>query len=118
MSNLDSARQAIMAELDHANQGIAFYEAKVKALEEALAKLDSIEGGEEQSRGTARRTAAVGKMLTPATKTAAPSRGRGRPKRSDTELPFTGKDFWPNLITEEPRSAPEILAAAIKSLGI
>jgi hypothetical protein len=34
-----------------------------------------------------------------------------------TGLPFTGGDFWPNLVTAEPQSASDILNAAIVSLG-
>src|SRR4051794_28076735 len=118
MSNLESARQAILAELDHANQGIAFYQARVTALEDALSKLDSIQGATERPP---QQTSKASKGRPPAVAdepAETPAKTRGRPKRSDAALPSTGKDFWPNLITKEPQSAPQILAAAIKSLGI
>ena len=33
------------------------------------------------------------------------------------DLPFTGGDFWPNLVLEQPRSASEILDAAIATMS-
>lgn len=110
MSNLSAARQAIQAELDHAREGAAYYQSRVAALEEALAKLDSVESAEEDT-GNA-----------PSAQTRSRSR-RGRPAREqvakkESELPATGKSFWTGLLTSEPQSNRELLASAIKALGI
>lgn len=113
MSNIKSAREAIQAELDHAREGAAFYQSRVEALEEALAKIYHLEAG---SVPNGKPTPAAG---------AAAKGKRGRPAKkveagtvNDEKLPSTGKNFWPDLITPHPQSAPEILTAAIRSLGL
>jgi hypothetical protein len=114
MSNLKSAKQAIRAELEHARKGAMFYQSRVDALEEALAKIDSVEGSPDKStNGSKSRHAAA-----PAKRGRKPRiqpRGNGA---NGASLPSTGKDFWPNLITAQPQSAKEILEAAIRALGI
>lgn len=113
MSNIKSARDAIRAELNHAREGAAYYQSRVEALEEALAKIDDLEAAgtpNGKSRPMA-ETGTKGKRGRPAKKSA--------PKENEEEkLPSTGKNFWPDLITQHPQSAPEILTAAIRSLGI
>lgn len=118
MSNLKSARQAIKAELDHARKGAMFYQSRVEALEEALAKIDSVEtnGSAASPMSKAGKTAAsAGKV-----KRGRKARGQAAGEKSNgsDKLPSTGKDFWPNLITTQPQSAKEILNAAIETLGI
>jgi hypothetical protein len=120
MSNLKSARQSIHAELEHARQGVAYYLTRVEALEEALAKLESV----ESTTGVPARPSKASKV--PKAPKAQKARGQGkvgRPPRAQAvgngaKLPSTGKGFWPNLVTAQPQSAPEILDAAIKALGI
>jgi hypothetical protein len=114
MSNLNSARQALKAELEHARKGVAFYESRVVALEEALDKIDSVESGSQKTSDSEklRKSGSASLQAKPGRKT------RGRPASDDASLPSTGKDFWPNLITAQPQSAKEILDAAIKALAI
>jgi hypothetical protein len=114
MSNLNSARQALKAELDHARKGAAFYESRVVALEDALDKIDSVESGNHKASDPAklRKPASASRQAKPGRKAGGRTAGNG------ATLPSTGRDFWPNLITAEPRSAREILDAAIKALNI
>ncbi len=114
VSNLKSAKQAIKAELDHAREGLAFYQSRVEALQEALNTIDSVD-----TAGANGRKAPKAAVEAPAAKQPK-TRGKGRPKAvaDEEKLPSTGKEFWPNLITAQPRSAPEILRAAIDALGI
>ncbi|WP_151636190.1 hypothetical protein [Noviherbaspirillum aerium] len=117
MSNLKSAEQAIQAELDHARQGLAYYQSKVEALEDALAKVHSVQtvlnedGNAPVATKTRRSSAAAPK-----------SQGKRRTQPASAggadKLPSTGKDFWPSLLTDDPQSPAEILSAAIKALGI
>lgn len=115
MSNLKSAELAIQAELDYARQGLAYYQSKVEALEDALAKVHSVqtvlsEEGNVPRAAKSRNSAAA----------APKSQGkrRAQPAAEDEKLPSTGKDFWPSLLNDEPQSPAEILAAAVKALGI
>lgn len=144
--NLKSARHAIESELSHARQGIAYYTARVEALEIALHQLENVEdigeaapssvkpkgnlGGRKMGagrRGRKPRGATNGAAV--AASAEAPSRQRHKRAKRGTSaqtarehngsaLPTTGADFWLNLVTDEPRSAVEISNAAIESLGI
>ena len=132
MSNLDSAKQAIEAEIEHAKEGLAFYQTRIASLEQALTQLAYIDGG--ASHGTS-LTVSTGKRRGPkpknakqtsADETSAPSAGKksstqksknGVAASGGNELPFTGGDYWTNLITAEKKSASEILEAAIAGLG-
>ena len=104
MSNLQSAKSAIEAELQHARKGMAYYQTRVESLESALAQLDNLNGSNllqiESGTGEGRRG-----------RRAKVSAGSGQKK-----LPFTGGDFWINLVTDQPRTSPEILTAAINAL--
>lgn len=142
-SNLKSARQAIEAELTHAKKGIAYYTARVEALENALHQLENVEG-EESSAAMKRRTknrmveagsrrkasraaqnnknqddnesAASGRRRA-VTKRSASQRVTSRPRKASA-LPQTGSEFWLSLVNEQPRSAVDIANAAIDALGI
>jgi hypothetical protein len=114
MSNLKSARQAIQAELEHARQGVLFYQMRVAALEEALAKLDSV----ETVNGRTSNLSKGGGSGKPTGQAKRGRKARSHAAGNGTELPPTGKGFWPNLVTDEPQSAKEILNAAIKALHI
>jgi hypothetical protein len=115
MSNIKSARQAIQAELDHARQGAAFYQSRVDALEEALKKIHDIES-DALPNGKGLKNGAHAE--TPRKQAKPGRKPRMQAPQSEEKLPSTGKGFWPDLITEHPQSAPEILTAAIRSLGI
>jgi hypothetical protein len=114
MSNLKSARQAIKAELEHARKGAMFYQSRVAALEEALATIDSVEAVTEKTSSVSR----AGRSDTSSVRAKPGRKPRKQAAGNGANLPSTGKDFWPNLITAQPQSAKEILDAAIKTLGI
>lgn len=143
--NLASARQAIQAELSHARQGIAYYAARVEALETALSQLETVDSDEPVSTRQGKRKGAKGKAAkagtgrgrkprstaqgaTAASAAAASSasgkgkRGRkaGTSRRSDEggALPTTGTDFWLKLVTDEPKSAVDIANAAASEIGL
>jgi hypothetical protein len=111
MSNLRSARDSLAAELEHARQGLAFYDARVAALEETLATLDNLNTESESDAGGKTR----GKRRQSAGK--APARTE-RGRKQSAGLPATGKEFWTSMVTNQPRSTGEILEAAVQSLGI
>lgn len=110
MSNLKTARHTLEAELRHVEKGIAFYQAKAEALKAALAHLDQAESGVTNSaprrQSTAsRRTAGQ----TPA------RQARGRKTRADATLPRMTRAYWLDFISQEPRTAADIINAAIAS---
>jgi len=128
MSNLDAAKAAIQAELSQAKQGLAYYQSHVAALESALVQLVNLTGGAATAKPAgAKRGRKPGKAAAaPATKLAKPAKaGRGRPAKAKEgratkgpkDLPFTGGDYWPDLITSEPQSGADVLRAAIAGLG-
>lgn len=116
MQSLASAKEALKAELEHVRQGAEYYQSLVSALEEALAKLEGFEPEDEEMVKPPRQQ----KRAETAPKKAA-KRGRpGRPAKGTTSdrLPPTGMDFWLKLISDEPKSAGDILNAAVSELGI
>jgi hypothetical protein len=132
MSNLDSARSAIEAEIEHAKQGLSFYQARIESLERALqevARIDGVASHHASLASTAPKKrgpkpknavqASAGDLVaTVASKKSGKQKlKKGTPSSGGKDLPFTGGDFWPNLITAEPKSAKEVLDAAIASLG-
>jgi hypothetical protein len=132
MSNLDSARSAIEAEIEHAKQGLSYYQARIESLERALhevARIDgvashhaSLSGTAPKKRGPKPKNAVQGNVGEPVATGNGKKGGKQKSKKGaassgGNELPFTGGDYWPNLITAEPKSAKEVLDAAIASLG-
>lgn len=112
MSNLGSAKSAIKAELQHAREGVAYYQSLVTALEEALTRLDSV--GPEAGKAPVRKAAMANEK---------PGRGRrGRKPRTavapeqEGNLPGTRKEFWVDLIDTQPKSAVEVVQAAVEKL--
>jgi len=114
MSNLENAKAAIEAEIIHAKEGFAFYASRVKALERTLLQLSNL-GAEEGAASEAATPTAIKRGQKAGTKKSS-KKAKGA-QAGGNELPFTGKDFWPDLVTAEPRSASEILQAAIGRLG-
>ncbi|HEY8606087.1 MAG TPA: hypothetical protein VIM12_03095 [Noviherbaspirillum sp.] len=107
MSNLRAARDSLAAELAHARQGLAFYDARVAALEDTLAKLENL----NSDAGLREKTRRPGREKRPGAKAAEKTKQAGN-------LPQTGKEFWTGLIGNQPKSTKEILESAIKALGI
>lgn len=121
MSNLESAKKALEAELSQAKQGFAFYQSRIDALTQTLAELDKLQGG-----GTTKGAGVVkgkrGRKPGKATSVkAAPKKAdkkaKGRKATGANDLPFTGGDYWPDLVTSQPQSGADILHAAIAKLG-
>ena len=111
MSNLISARDAIKAEIAHVTQGRDHYQMQLEMLEKALAALDGVRAASSEKLAPAEQAAK--------TKTAARRKGTKVSKGAGaTAIPSTGGDFWINLITDQPQSAPDILKAAIARLGM
>jgi hypothetical protein len=111
MSNLQSAKNALLAELEHARQGLAFYQLQVEGLEHTLASLNTLNGDAAPS-GNGRR--AKKKSASEEPKPQKPVRA----KKQNSNLPATGKEFWTGLVTAEPQSSRQLLDAAVKALGI
>lgn len=127
MSGLRSAKQSLELELQNAMQGAAFYQARVALLQEAIEKLDELAdvneaGAEETARTSRRKTSGMaGRGRRAATANNGAVAGKQTKKQSrqrDRDLPSTAGDFWINLISDQPRTAPEVLQAAISQLGI
>lgn len=107
MSNLESAKAAVLAELEHARQGLNHYAAQVEALEAALKALGSLKANDSSGVQRSKKPIRASKVE------------KGAPaKQSKAKLPSTGKEFWTGLITDEPQSARQLLDAAVKALGI
>lgn len=123
-SNLNSAKQAIEAELTHARQGAAFYAARVQALEIALQQLENVDTekgtvpaktGMGAKRGRKPGSVAHANGASAEVKTKGRKKGRGA---SSSSLPTTGRDFWFGLVSDQPQSAVDISNAAVTALGI
>lgn len=108
MSNLISARDAIKAEIAHVTQGRDHYQMQLEMLEKALAALDGVRAASPEKAAPAKRAA----------KTKTTPRRQGTKPAGSIAIPSTGGDFWINLITDQPQSAPDILKAAIAQLGM
>ncbi|MBV8665833.1 MAG: hypothetical protein JO269_05040 [Burkholderiaceae bacterium] len=108
MSNLESARTAIEAELLHAKEGFAFYRSRIEALQKMLSQLDSVNGAPVAGR-RGRKPGAL-KQRPVATQKARRFAGNGH------KLPFTGGNYWADLISEKPQSVSDILGAAVSKL--
>lgn len=126
-SNLNSAKQAIEAELTHARQGAAFYAARVQALEIALQQLENVDAEKNPAPAPAKGKATGAKRgRKPGSIAEADSvsgegktKGRKRGRRaSSSSLPTTGREFWFGLVSDQPQSAVDISNAAVTALGI
>ena len=116
MSNLESAKAAIEAELSHAKQGLSYYKTRIAALELTLSQLASVTGSSQASSaakppGKRGPKAGAGKRAKLTTKKKEDGVAGGN------DLPRTGGEYWPNLVLDKPRSASEILQASIAGLG-
>ena len=119
MSNLESARAAIEAELSHAKSGLQYYHSRIEALENMLGQLAGFQGGATVPASRGKRGPKAGTAAKTSAKSARPEKGvrrKGERKINSSGLPFTGGDFWENLVQDKPRSFPEILEAAIGTL--
>ncbi|HJV81754.1 hypothetical protein [Noviherbaspirillum sp.] len=117
MSKLQSAKSAIEAEIAHAKQGLAYYQSRIDDLEQTLSQLDSIIASE-----SAPATQRGRRQKQPLSEGNRAKRGRTKHVVKDIatggmDLPSTPSEYWMDLITDQPQTAPEILKSAVDSLG-
>ena len=137
MSNIHAAMSALEAELAQAKQGLSYYQSQVSALETALSQLGTLglvgTGAKPAGakRGRKPGKVAAAKPLENLTKATKGKRGRpakakpqdkaqGKSRRAakgPNDLPFTGGDYWPDLVKSEPQSASDILKASVAGLN-
>lgn len=122
--NIQTAIEAIEAEITYAKEGLEYYVSRVKALEQALSELNSV--GTESAAPATEAPAKTKRTKQPKPAKTVGKRGRkaklaganGVDKTPEAdELPFTGGDYWPDLISEQPKHSSAILQAAIDKLG-
>lgn len=113
MSNISTVKSALDAEIQHARQGLAFYVARIEALENLIGQLDRLDAGpvvklraKGKRAGTRRANGAV-----------KPPQGAKTSGRS-AGLPKTGGAFWQSLLSTTPMSNQELLDAAIATLKV
>ena len=142
-SNIDAAKAAIEAEIEHAKRGVAHFLARIETLEKTIGHLVGVDGGvldiQRAVTATANKPAKASKVKPKkatnvtkpatatvaeekakrgkATKAAKPAKARKSVKVGEG-LPSTRGDFWVDLLVSEPKSASEVLDAAIGKLGI
>lgn len=109
MSNLRTARQALLAELKHVEEGVAYYQKQAAALRAALEQLESTE---EPAATSAKKTKGSRKAGKPAK-----SSVTRKASSSKNVLPKTSRDFWLGFIDQTSKTAAEIGNAAVASLG-
>jgi hypothetical protein len=109
MSNLKTARQAILAEIKYVEEGVAYYQKRAAALRAALEQLASTEDPATASSQETKASRKAGKRAKPAVTSKASSSKRALPK--------TSRDFWLGFIDQSPKTAAEIGNAAVASLG-
>ncbi len=116
MSNITAARAALVAELQHAREGMQFYATRIETFEKLLAQLEGVDaGGVSPTSG-----AKTGKRATKRSGavSAAIADDAGQAVAGKANLPATRGDFWKNLLSEVPMSNRDILKAATTTLKI
>jgi hypothetical protein len=114
--NLRAAKASIQAEIAHTKAGIAHYTGRLSALEASLAGLVGIGQGQSTAKASKKAVVAPAASAAPSVKPAAKGKN-AKAKKAGAGLPPTGGDFWPSLITDQPRSSKEITEAAIAKFG-
>ena len=116
MSNISAAKTALVAELQHAKQGMKFYAARIETFEKLLAQLEGVEGAGSPpttgAKSSKRRYVRAGSAV------AATDEAVARSGAVKASLPATRGDFWKNLLSEIPMSNKDILKAAVTTLKI
>jgi hypothetical protein len=119
-SNIHTAIAALKSELARAEQGLRFYENHVNSLKAALAGLGKVEEGVVQALKSkeAKQQPAIAltkqKIVQPK---GPPAKKANVSAKANADLPKTGKEFWLQYITREPRTAAEITRVALEGLG-
>jgi hypothetical protein len=128
-SNLQTATEAIEAEIAHAKTGLAHYAARVAVLEQTLAELRNVDQTTDASVKPAKSEKNL-KATPKAPKKQPKLKGAKRAKQSkrtdaklagatrqEGDLPSTGGDYWENLITDQPQHSSAVLKSAVDQLG-
>ena len=117
MSNIQTAILSIEAEIAHAKSGLAFYASRVEAMEQTLAELSAIGGDSLPTSSSALPEKSAPKAGV-ASKVKKPKAAKApRKAQAGADLPSTGGDYWPNLLSEQPKHAAEIFQSAVDQLG-
>lgn len=117
MSNLKFARDVISAELQHAKQGLAYYEERVLQLESALHQVESLNGlgnGKTVPK-SAKKNGGAKKRAGTRPQAKARNHASGR---NGSALPITGVEFWMRHVSTKPKSAVDIANAAAAALQL
>lgn len=114
MSNITAARAALVAELQHARQGMQFYATRIQTFEKLLTQLEGV----DTSNGAVASGNGGGKRAYQRSAPAVGKQSAARAGAGNASLPATRGDFWKNLLTEVPMSNQDILTAAIATLKI
>jgi hypothetical protein len=119
MSNLQTATLAVEAEIVHAKNGLAYYAARVTALEQALAELKNVKESSDVSSPRAKppKTPGTATIAAGAKQRKKTAKKSMRAEKESGELPSTGGDYWPNLLTEQGKHSSEVLKSAVEQLG-
>lgn len=124
MSNLRTVKAALDAEIQHANEGIAFYAARIASLEQMIEQLDHLAtgNGAKPPTKTAGKKRTGGRGANAARGAAVPAeklkKSPGGASGRKSALPKTGGAFWQSLLSSTPMSNQELLTAAIAALHI
>src|SRR5450755_2823338 len=108
MSTLQTARDALEAELSTARQGMTHYQSRVAGLEATIAALDAIIAPSAtpsiQVKATKQDKPAPVAAAKPAKRAKIVKKSDAGPKANSNDLPFTGGDYWTNLLSDQPKS--------------
>lgn len=116
MDNLQTAKNAVEAELLAAQQGLAYYQSRVTQLEQTLAAVAGAIAPRETTSSAKEK--AVKPSSAPAIKSKKQGKKVGTSKGgTQHELPSTGGDYWVNLISDQPQSVQEIMNSVIGGLS-
>jgi len=117
--DFSTAIKTIEAEIRYARDGLEYYRTCVDTLEKVLAQLKKFEKQHAPSSRRGRGKAAMPRSPEEIMAEMIGARAGKRVARvaESHPLPYTGGDYWYNLVTREPRTAAQILHKSIDSLG-
>lgn len=124
MSNMNSVKSALDAEIKHAKEGIAFYSTRIATLEKMIQQLGQLEGahqaeaiGKSGGKRKYTRSAKKGDSVASADETTNTMAGASG-SRIASKLPATTAAFWMSLLSDTPISNKDIIKAAVTALKI
>lgn len=119
MSNLQTVKTALIAEIKNAREGVAFYTKRIVELEKLQKQLGQLDIAEASApsakKGRDTATSKLKVMVADAVPIVLDGKGK---VKATPKLPATKTSFWQGLLTDTPMANQEILAAAIAELKI